>query len=447
MTGTFATRFDFEHVKVGFVSLSIVLVSACSWSRYDDLLQDSPIQMLKAPSDQSAFGRSVAALRADTKSYAFATAYEGFAVYEFDEHDLISNDPFKEGVCSPRDSCWLTSSTASLNHSFAAAPKPCFAYGIEVLPGDTPRLTLFCIDGMLYSLPLPEPVSSAVTAWQGNAAAPTIRFASGPRLAPDCLLAALPESGALWFYPPDVDQPVTIPAPATAGKTFAEALAISGSDAQRKILVGEPDQSILRIYQVEGGNLTGASACIQGDAHFASALAVGRFASSDSDGLAVASDDQIIVIGDVGNIALSDDPAAPCLALADLSELAAHLGCAQLNAGNACNGQLANAALAAVDLDGDAKDELIIGAPAANERGSDAAGKIYLARLRMSELEVVQELSPSSIESGDRFGSSIVGVPMSRPEVILAGAPGGNKLAALFCTNLITKDQGGVRCE
>jgi hypothetical protein len=440
-------NFVARGAQLGVLAFAVASFASCSWGRYDDVLRNSPIQILKAPSDLTAFGQSVAAVRADSSSYAFASGYEGFAVYAFDKNNLRSNDPIYEGACRPRNSCWQAASVAPLNRSIADVPTACFAYGVTTANDGTPAVALHCMDGTLQLLPLPDPAPPNLAALRANTAGPVLRFASGPRLAPDWLVVAVPENPSLWFYAPDAAQPVTIALPTPVGASFGATLAVSGSGAQRRVWVGEPEAAILHVYTVDSTGVARGATCIQGPRQFSSALAIGHFAPDGAEDIAVASDEAIVAIHDISNLVLSEDPAAPCVALSDLATVSEPLTCEALSSSSNCSSLFSDATLAAADVNGDGLDELVVGTPSAPDRSHDAAGRVYVVQITPTTLEVLQGLTPSSIESGDRFGSSIVGVPLSRPEVILAGVPGGNKLAALFCTNLLVNGQGGTRCE
>jgi hypothetical protein len=424
----------------------LVLAFGCSWTRFDDILDNSPIQALKSPGDLGTVGQSVAAMRGKSSTLAFATGDQGYAIYEFGKTDLSSADAVDRGVCRPQDNCWLSSSVAAVSQNIAAVATRCFAFGIETKPDESPRAVLYCGGNVVLGIGLPEPAPAEITALKPKSTAPEIRFSSGPRLAPDLLVASVPASGAVWFYPTDSSTPVGVPKPTTAGKSFGRSSAVAGAATTRFVIVGEPDAANLYVMRTDGTLPPDSALCISGATNFSVAMAVGHFTAADSEDLAVASDSEVVVLPALDSLPLSADLSAPCVALTELG-IARTLGCQKLNAGNSCSGLLANVALAAADLDGDGRDELLVGAPSASTRGNDAAGKVLITTFGKVEPSVIEELSPSSAESGDRLGTSVVGVPLSRPEVVLAGAPGGNKLAAFFCTSLLAAGKGGVRCD
>jgi hypothetical protein len=437
-----------ERARVG-VLLTIFFAGqslGCTWTRFDDVVEKSPIQILKAPGTLTGLGTSVAAMRGQSATLGFAKGDQGYAVYQFQADDLASSSALDQGSCNAAGKCWLSDSVAAVSGVSAPSGNPCFAFGVEASEGQSAQVALYCEGHEMHGIGLPTPTPSEISELGTSAKPPKIRFASGPRLAPDLLVAAMPISATVWFYAVDTASPIIVPRPTSAGDSFGNTLAVAGTGESRFVAVGEPDAGVLRVMATDGKTTPSAVLCIGGNTGFTKALAAGHFVSADSEDLAVASDAGILVLPALGTLAFSTDIETACVSTAALVT-ARTLDCSQLfPSSGTCEG-LSEVALAASDLDGDGLDELLIGAPSVSARGSAAAGKLLLASFGGPEPTVVGELSPSSAESGDRFGSSIVGVPLSRPEVVLAGAPGGNKLAALFCTSLLPEGHAYARCE
>jgi len=425
---------------------ALVTIS-CTWTRFSDLLDRSPVQLLTPPSDTTALGLSVAAIRSKSSTLAFAVATSSYAIYEFAKTDLVSADASTAGLCDAANSCWMATSVAAVGQNITGAASACFAFGLENKQGDSPRILLACEGNIVRGLPLPNPAPADLAALTANSKAPRLHLASGPRLAPDLLVAAASASGEVWFYPTGSSAPVSVAKPTNTGRTFGETVAVAGSAATRFIAVGEPAGSLVYLMRTDGVSPPTESLCISSaSANFAAAIAAGHYTSAESEDLAIASDDEIVVLPAVDSLPYSTDPAAPCIALESLATKRT-LSCKALNLGGMCGGLFSTVALAASDLDSDGRDELVVGTPSAATRGNDAAGKLIVTSFRTDIPSLVQELSPSSAESGDRLGTSVTGVPLSRPEVLLAGAPGGNKLAAFFCTSLLPAGKGGARCD
>jgi hypothetical protein len=186
--------------------------------------------------------------------------------------------------------------------------------------------------------------------------------------------------------------------------------------------------------------------CLEGPKGFGLALTTGYFLSNDVQGVAIAANDQVVFLGDLSSAAKDIETDKDCRALGDVKNVKT-LGCRAFGVEVHCETALSRGSVAPVDLNNDGLDELVVGLPTAVSGGYRAAGQLLTVTVTAKELEVHDRLSPSSIESGDRLGESIVAVPLSRPDVILAGAPGGNKLAAFYCSTLLPAGLGGKRCE
>ncbi|HMA93530.1 MAG TPA: FG-GAP repeat protein [Polyangiaceae bacterium] len=424
------------------------LCAACSWWRYDDILEHSPVEVLKAPAETSALGMSLAILPSSERTLAFSTAEDGFAIYEFGKTDLASTDMLRQQTCSPASGCWVAESIAPFNLPDAVGGGACVAFGVELDSSGQPRTVLHCSDHQRKSLSLPAPLPSELAALKANVVNPMLLFASGPRFAADLLVAASRSSGSVWFYNRDNDQPLSLIKPPGAGKSYASTLAVAASESARFIAVGEPEVGTVYVSRIDLTVTppTIQNFCVRGESGFASALAVGHLTTASTLDLALRDDKELVVLPALDTMPFSLSADVPCTALAELSSVR-RLACTTLNGSRPCEGLLSTASLAPADLDGDGRDELLVGAPSASVRGNDAAGKVLIASFGQEKPALVGELLASSAESGDRLGSSVLGVPLSGVEVVLAGAPGGNKLAAFFCTSLLPEGKGGARCD
>lgn len=446
---TFGRSMSFLGLRVELAcccALSQSFVSACSWWRYDDVLENSPVEIIQAPADTAGLGKSLAVLRKQSSTLALVKADDEFAVYEFNPSNLESNQAMSQIGCRPSESCWLGNSFAPFARIGDDSSRvECAAFGVQRAENEAARIALWCADGQQRTLPMTEGLPEELAGLRANVANPGLVFASGPRLGSTLLAVASPKSGTTWIYDLGQDLPTSIAKPSTAGSSYATALAVAVSERARLVAVAEPSVSTVYVYLLETTNVVRQSYCIQGEAELGSALAAGSFTAEGSLDLAVLGRNGLIVIPALDSL---NPPNAPtsCVSLAELTDVRS-LSCGALNGGKACNELLTSAALSSANLDGTGPDEVLVGAPNAGVRGNDAAGKVLLASFAKAKAALLGELSASSGESGDRLGTSIVGVPLSGRDVVLAGAPGGNKLAAFFCTGLIAKGKGGARCD
>lgn len=422
------------------------LTSACSWWRYDDVLDKSPVEILHPPAESGGLGKNLALVRKKGSTRVLVEADNELVVYEFGAEDLKSNDAVVQVGCRSSQSCWIGDSMATiLRTSDASERVECAAFGINIPANESTGVALFCADGKVRSLPLPEPPPPELTSLRANSEHPGITFASGPRVEPVLLAAASTKSGTIWLYDVPADEPMIVPKPSAAGSSYGASLAVTASASSRMLAVAEPDAATVHINLLDAKNATTFSMCLRGDTGFAKALAAGPFTAEDSLDVAVLGSDEVVVVPSPESWGMLN-PVQGCLTLSDLPNLR-RLPCRALNGGKACNGLMVGATLGSANLDGTGPEEILIGTPAAGARGNDAAGKVLLASFEKAKPSVVGELLASSAESGDRLGTSIVGVPLSGRDVVLAGAPGGNKLAAFFCTGLVPEGKDGVRCD
>lgn len=424
-----------------------MLIPACSWWRYDDVLEKSPVEIIAAPSESGGLGKNLAVVRKKGTARVLVEANDELVAYEFDTEDLKSKDAVTQIGCRSSQSCWFGRSMATIPRlsEDSSEPVQCAAFGLSIPANESTGIALWCADGKARSLPLPESAPPELTRLQPNAANPGLVFASGPRTEPTLLAAASVKSGTIWLYQVTTDQPLLVPKPSAAGPTYATAMAVATSTDSRILAVAEPDAATVYVHLLDPTGATTLTLCLRGDAGSANALAAGPFTAEGSLDLAVLGSNELVVIPAVDAWGMMD-PNQGCLNFADLTDVR-RLPCRALNAGNACNELMTGATLATANLDGTGPDELLIGTPAAGARGNDAAGKVLLASFAKTKPLVIGELLASSAESGDRLGASIVGVPLSGRDVVLAGAPGGNKLAAFFCTGLVSEGKDGARCD
>lgn len=422
------------------------LSSACSWWRYDDVLDKSPVEILHAPSESGGLGKNLALVRKRGSTRVLVQADNELVAYEFGAEDLKSNDAVVQVGCRSRQSCWIGDSMATiLRTSDSSEQVECAAFGLNIPANESTGVALFCADGNVRSLPLPEPPPPELTRLQANSEYPGITFASGPRVQPVLLAAASTKSGTIWLYDVTADPPTIVPKPSAAGTSYGASLAVTASASSRVLAVAEPDAATVHIHLLDATNAITFSGCLHGDTGFARALAAGPFTAEGSLDLAVLGSDEVVVVPSLQAWGVPNTDTG-CLSLSDLPDLR-RLPCRALNGGKACNGLMTGATLGSANLDGKGPEEILIGTPAAGARGNDAAGKVLLASFEKAKPSVVGELLASSAESGDRLGASIIGVPLSGRDVVLAGAPGGNKLAAFFCTGLVAEGKDGARCD
>jgi hypothetical protein len=426
-------------------------VLSCSFTRFSDLEQDTPVLLLAVPGGFSDTGTTVAALRTKDSSWLYAGASHNFLLYDMGTSDSPSQDAVGRIGCQMSDGCWLGHHVAATIRSGKKKEDlACFAYGINIDRNQNVGIQAYCHDGSRMSLPVPAEVTKVISATKKSSSALTIELAADRDGKDSTLLGALPDSSLVWWYPAGGASARLWVSPVASKKGQGTALAVLQTDDEPLAVVADSSSSShgrLWILRTPASGSSETLGCIQGDAGFGRVLAPGRFLGTEVDDLAVSDDKQVFVLSQDAILAALSDVKAPedCVSLEDVDEVLATKCKTQDNWSDCENGQFGDA-LAPADLDGDDTDELLVGVPAADVRGENAAGVVLVYRIASDKLTITDSLFISSAGSSDRLGQSVVGVPLSRPDVVVAGAPGGNKVATFFCSSLLGDEDRGARC-
>lgn len=423
------------------------VTSACSWWRFDDVTTDPPVRLLEAPANVNGMGTSLATFRdANNATLVFATGLDGYAVFDLSHS---GNDAIEQETCRRSDSCFIAERAATIYTQVDGIERPCVAYAAAAGNGDSVRFRLHCDGQIVTSLAVPE-AALTLLGTPKESKALGLTFASSPRRTPQRLLASVTATPALVYYPSTSGSGVSVPIPAGATEGFGRAAALLGSrfDAEAPgatLVIGEPTAAKVHLYAVDEAGLVVATACLVGSSDFGSLLATGYFASASSEGIAIGTLSQVTVVPDVTQIRALASASTDCIDITQLN-LAKSLDCHGLGLGTSCSSAMDTGSMSAADIDGDTLDELLIGAPTVTNAGMRYAGVVVSLKWG-TELGVYDQFSPSVRESGDRLGQAALGVPLSDRDVVLAGAPGGNKLAAFYCSALLPAGKGGKRCQ
>jgi hypothetical protein len=432
-----------------FLTLSLLgfLPMACSWWRYDEVTEKTPVLILEAPSGSHEIGKAVAAMKGkDDTAQVFTLGRDGYVLFDLGKREPTTTDATARGNCKQADGCVSAQNVAPILRDVDGTQTACFAYGLSQ-PKDEPLQTrLYCDGGLTHTLGLTDTTRSALGTVTSSSTL-GLRFASTPRDTPRHLVAVTETPSTLWYYPSPSSEAVTIPIPDGTKSSFGRSIALldqrfDSTEDGATLVVGDPDANRVYLLAVDDAGTLSATACIEGPSGFGHLLTTGYFRTSDEQSLVVGTASQLTVISALSTL----NNATDCLSVDALSN-ATSLGCDNFKLDVDCDSALVNGSMTPADLNSDGIDELIVGVPSAVGEGYRAAGQVLTLSLSNDELSVRERLSPSSIESGDRIGESVVAVPLSRPDVVLAGAPGGNKLAAFYCSALLPAGLGGARCE
>ncbi len=427
----------------------VALGFACSFTRFSDLAEDTPAVSLSVPDGFRNTGRVVSAVRTDQSTWLFAGASQNYALYDLGTDEKPSEDASNRVACRIDEGCWLARHATPLVRESESDTLGCFVYGMSVDDQNRTALQVTCHDETRITIPVPSEVGTVAVKTRRDADALTIELAGSRDGIDSALLAALPDSSLVFWYPSGSTSPRLLQNPVEADSGFGEALAVLRTDEHPLGVIGDlsdEDHGRLWIIDLPETGTASVLGCVEGDEGFGRTLTSGRFTDPDLDDLAVSSDERVTIVPQAALLEALSASTPDCADLADI-DAAFSAGCKAQDDWSGCDQARFGEALAAANVDGDDYDELLVGAPGADVRGENAAGVVLAYRTSDQELELGESLFISSAESSDQLGSALVGVELDRPDVIATGAPGGNKLALFFCSSFLRADDRGSRCE
>ncbi|HET7542442.1 MAG TPA: hypothetical protein VFK05_21380 [Polyangiaceae bacterium] len=430
--------------------------SACSWSRFDELTDSSPVVLLDRPAAlTNGFGVSLATASNQGKTQLLVggtVTASAAALYEIGQPDAPGLTAIDTNYCSSDEQpCSLSSLTAG----FANAQAPdtvrplCFAVG----SGKVVDLGLVvrCQDDSEYTLRMPQ------TAQDLLAQAITQDKPRDFPLATDrgqdpVLLASLPEQHLAWFYPQKslTFSELLLPnGTAADDSTFGKSLAVLAVDGGHVLALGVSGKSQVFLWKtVVGATDAHYLGCLGGRKGMGRALSSGKVNSDGSDDLVVSDESQVQVIDGAELFKLPETTSSEC----SLSSLltGATLGsfvCGSTSDVSGCETSEFGAALAVGDLDGDGDGEVIVGAPKMTVRGEENAGALLVYDADAAAFSsLVEAKFMSSAEGEDQLGRTIVAPHVGKRDIIAAGAPGHGKAALFYCSALLAAGKAGSRC-
>jgi len=439
------TTSAWQRSLLPLVSLGV----ACAFTRFSDLAEDTPAMLLSVPDGFRNTGRVVATVRTDESTWLFAGASQNFALYDLGTDEDPSKDAMNRVACRLDEGCWLARHVTPLVRESESDTLGCFIYGMSVDAQNRTALQVTCHDDSRITIPVPSEVGEVAVQTRRDADALELELAGSRDGIDSALLAALPDSSLVFWYPSGSTSPRLLQNPSEADSGFGEALAVLRTEEHPLGVIGDlsdKDQGRLWIIDLPPTGTASVLGCVEGDSGFGRVLASGRFTEPEVDDLAISSDERVTVLPQAALLeALSASP-SDCVALADIDD-AFSTRCQAQDDWSGCEQARFGDALSAANLDGDEYDELLVGAPGADVRGENAAGVVLTYRTSDQELELGESLFISSAESSDQLGSTLAAAELDRPDVIATGAPGGNKLALFFCSSLLRADDRGSRCE
>jgi hypothetical protein len=431
--------------------------SACSWSRFDDVVENSPTVLLNKPKEiASGFGSSLAvASRGGSVMLLVGGAplREGAVEFDLGLGDDPTLDAGDAGHCRGSDlPCFLSPSPAALTR--AQTPDMvrdlCFVNGAGAAADGT-GVVVRCVDNVEYHLDVPEPAAELLEFALDSNQPVAFRFASDDAVEPGLLATAdaeREEERVVWYYPPLSRSFYELPPPAGIWpENTPRTLQIANVGDTRLLAVGTAELGEVRLYRTEGDAAPEYLGCLGTSRGFGRALAAGPVLPDDDADELVVSDDQVVYVFDGAKLNELVPTASADCSLAALPEgaLVTSFTCGSTKNISGCETSDFGAALGVGDLDGDGDGEVVVGAPGMTVRHVSRAGALILYDVeepRDSDLEDIAFIS--SAEQDDQLGRTLVLPPIGGRHIIAAG--GNSKVALFYCPAFLPAELEGPRC-
>jgi len=449
---------------------------ACSWSRYDDVVKDSPIVLLSRPKAvSSGFGSSLATARVGDSATLLvggSPLESGGAEFDLGSSDSPTLQARDTGHCLGSDApCYFSSSPVALARAQGPdkVPEPvCFVDGAGTA-SDKTGIAVRCSDHVEYALPIPS-VAQGLLTFSIDHAQPTL-FRFGADHGPDpALLASADEETAVWYYPPlsrkfiDIPNPAAVPNKKTGAQEWEKldpsqsrslTIARVGTDG-RLLAVGTPHLGSVRLFFAADGVTPSYIGCLGGTSGFGRASTAGPVTAGDKDDELVISDDSIVYVFDAAKLATLEPTLGTDCSLGALpaGSLVTSFTCGSTKNISGCDASEFGAALGVGDLDGDGDGEVVVGAPGMTVRHTSRAGALLIYDVEPPKPGTNEHLYDlkdiaflSSADADDQLGRSIALPDLGDRQVLAAGAPGGGKAALFYCPSFLPPELAGARCQ
>lgn len=435
---------NFDWRCIGQATAGVLVVCSCTWTRFDDISDNPPVERFDAPSEAANLGQNVVTFDGPQGAHLVAEAHNNVVLYALGTGVDPARSAATNERCTGDASCHMAQQLAGLSAASWTGEAGCAAYGIgwnaDVA---APVVWLLCDDALRRSLPVPDEFAAWMTENGGNSNIPSL-FATS-RETPQPLAVAVPDAGATWYYANATAAPTLLPA-LPNGEAIGRSLAVLPSDFGHWVLGGSTSaEDTLWVYRMATSEAPALAGCVTGGAKFGRLLATGNFDGDSVADVAIADAQGVSLISGSSLTTLTSG-AGSCVA-ADSLPLLGRISCARTAGVDGCAGTTFATSMAAANLDATGPDELVIGAPYASVGGEAAAGAAVVYANSAGSWRAAQGLYVSSASAGDLLGTSLATHNLAGAERIIAGAPGANAVMVFYCNSLTPGQAKSARCH
>jgi hypothetical protein len=446
------------------VATLALLAGGCSWSRFSDVTEDTPIVRLERPDNMNTgFGVTLATGTLDGRSLLLVGGEPGTSpagLFDLGKGDAPNLATIDSHFCdNTQGKCFLGSSMVYLPHTVTSAAQDrrsvdsCVALGLGKPNFGDVGVFFECQDRTAYSRPVipayEDDVDFALTHDQNETIAVAGDGADDPLLVVGAPAALT--TGRAWFYAPGTDEPIELKPPQkTADGYGTRVAAVPLGSAGWLMAVSAPNAGDLHLFRTDGTSPTYLG-CLGGMPGFGRTLTTGSVsgAAGGSRELVVGSYDSIFVFDTTPLAALPEAHGVSCtLAALPAGTLRNSFGCGSTKDTGDCSSSDFGASLAVADLDGDLDGEVLVGAPQMAVFGTHGVGAVLVYDIdqpgdgALSDVRFV-----ASGKGGDALGGSVAAGSVGGRDVIVAGEPHSGQVSLHYCSSLVPPTLVGARCE
>ena len=449
-----------ERAMKAALFVTAALASACSFTRFGDLEEDSPVVLLKKPGKLSSFGVSLSTTTRGTRTDLLvggAARVSPAAVFSLGSGENPNVDAADSGYCDRGEDrlCYLGSSTAGmLSASVEGEDEPhefCFALGLGSTPDLGNGVAMRCADHTEFVLDVPPNIKAELVDPIISRKEPeAVALASDGAEQPTLLVGASTEQFA-WAYAPGGKNPVEL-VPPVRDPSFGERVAVVKVASGFVFAVSAPAEGHVWLFRGSAPDISagpvGLVGCLGGVPGFGRSLGTGRIDGDDQDELVIADSMNVTAFAGARLGELGFTTSAECsLSSLPAGALIASFTCGSNGDVSGCGSSDFGAALAIGDFDGDGDGEVAVGAPRMTSRDTSRGGAVLVYDVEGPSPHTLSDVRfLASAEDDDQLGAALAAPRIGNRHIIAAGAPGGGKTALFYCSGL-RGARGGNRCR